>query len=359
MLQQLWTWFWSMVAAFLRLFTGSANSVWFEASKVGVNVDTTEGGGSGGGGSKSGSLGEGAFSTVYRATDLSDRSKSYAVKKMFIQSPEFERALYQEIDSFKRFRHPNILKLIDSQVEVKDGVKVAYLLFPLMNRGSLRDELNRTVLAGGGLGGTARLLQILGDFGSIVAAFNVLHTHSPPYVHQDIKPENILLTDDGRPLLTDFGSVRPAEINVTNRAQALAVADEAASFCTVSYRAPELFDPPKGCKLDTRTDVWGLGCLLFAWWFGLSPWECEFVGAGSGVRVADCSYSRVLSKMPRPIKASREDAVVLDLCEWVLEKDFSVRPFTADIANRVSEALDAAAASDLRDPSSGGVSSIV
>jgi serine/threonine kinase 16 len=166
-------------------------------------------------------------------------------------------------------------------------------------------------------------------------------------VHQDIKPENILISDEGKPLLTDFGSVRLAEIAVTNRAQALAVADEAASFCTVSYRAPELFDPPKGCKLDTRTDVWGLGCLLFAWWFGLSPWECEFSENGR-VRVVDCSHSRVLSKMPRPIKPTKEDAVILDNCEWILEKNFTVRVFTADIIKRLQESLETYAVKDLR-----------
>jgi len=341
--QKIWSWLQQVWAFLLQLIFGAAagGGVSFQQSGIIVDLADTA--------SKSGSLGEGAFSTVYRATDRSDRTKNWAVKKMFIQSPEFERALYQEIDSFQRFRHANILKLVDSQVEVKDGVKIAYLLFPLMKRGSLRDELNRTVLGGGTTerGGSGRLLQVLNDFSAIASAFNVLHSHSPPHVHQDVKPENILIADDGKPLLTDFGSVRLAEINVTNRAQALAVVDEAASFCTVSYRAPELFDPPKGSKLDTRTDVWGMGCLLFAWWFGLSPFECEFTDAG-GVRVTDCSHSRVLSKMPRPNKPSREDAVVLELCEWILEKNPAVRVFTSDVLVRLKDVIVSVADKDLR-----------
>jgi len=215
----------------------------------------------------------------------------------------------------------------------------------------------------------SRLVSTLTQYLKICNAFNMLHTHTPAaYVHQDVKPENILISapsctsytdstgraraqyssfsssspspsssyvdnmnnssdssahgmmmmadDDveggtfsgnsngnsssssggsgtdkwygghGEPLLTDFGSVRLADVSITSRTDSLRVADEAAQFCTVSYRAPELFDPPKGSTLDTRTDVWGLGCLLFCMWFGYSPYECTFMQGV--IKVADC-----------------------------------------------------------------------
>lgn len=341
LLQQLWSYIQAFITFIMKCF-GRGNSIYFENSRISVNLDTGDVGGSD---SKAGSLGEGAFSTVYRATDATDRSRQYAVKKMFIQSPESERSLTQEIDSFQRFRHPHVLKLTDSLIQNKDGLKIAYLLFPLCKRGSLRDELNRTTLVGSGARqqGAFGLLGTLSSFSGIVSAFNVLHTHAPPYVHQDIKPENILFTEDGRPLLCDFGSVRLADISITNRAQALAVADEAATFCTVSFRAPELFDPPRGGKLDTRTDVWAIGCLLFAWWFGYSPFECEFTEnvthGGCGVRVTDCSHSRVLSRMPRPSRPTPEDSVILDFAEWVLVKDHRIRVYTSDVESRLQEVL--------------------
>jgi serine/threonine kinase 16 len=64
--------------------------------------------------------------------------------------------------------------------------------------------------------------------------------------------QNILIADDGTPLLTDLGSARLANVHINNRSQALKVADEASQFCTISYRAPELFDPQTGTFLDSR-----------------------------------------------------------------------------------------------------------
>jgi len=118
------------------------------------------------------------------------------------------------------------------------------------------------------------------------------------------------------------------------------VADEASRLCTVSYRAPELFDPPTNSRLDCRSDVWSLGCLLFAWRFGYSPFECSFSEQGT-VRVTECSYSRVLSKLPRNPKADGDDIIIEDICEWILQKDFSKRPFATDVITHVMDKLEA------------------
>ena len=116
------------------------------------------------------------------------------------------------------------------------------------------------------------------------------------------------------------------------------------------FRAPELFDPPRGGRassLDCRTDVWALGCLLFAWWHGYSPFECMFVesaassksGSSCSVIVTECSHSRVLSRPPRKKKGSSDDDIISDLSEWMLEKDFTVRPHCSDVLTRVQHVL--------------------
>jgi serine/threonine kinase 16 len=148
----------------------------------------------------------------------------------------------------------------------------------------------------------------------------------------------VLINDNGRPILTDFGSVRKAFQKIETRNDILRVTDEAAQFCTASYRSPELFDPPKGINLDTRTDVWSLGCLLYAWWFGYSPFESQFVG--DKIKVVPCSILRVLSRISWKSNPTAEDALVLELCEWILEKEITKRPFVTDVIDRVQLALD-------------------
>jgi serine/threonine kinase 16 len=63
---------------------------------------------------------------------------------------------------------------------------------------------------------------------------------------------------------------------VTSRSEALLLQDKATQYSTVSTRAPELFDVASDAVLDTRTDVWSLGTLLYTLAYGYSPFECEF-----------------------------------------------------------------------------------
>ena len=101
-------------------------------------------------------LGEGGFSTVYRANNCYSNSRvgsgsscqqrSYALKKVLIQDEETNRSIQteKEKNSFNQFKHSNILQLIDSfeYMNPERRIRVVYLLFPLMRRGSLRDCLN-------------------------------------------------------------------------------------------------------------------------------------------------------------------------------------------------------------------------
>ncbi|KAL2041288.1 hypothetical protein N7G274_005670 [Stereocaulon virgatum] len=106
------------------------------------------------------------------------------------------------------------------------------------------------------------------------------------YAHRDIKPGNIMIADDGKtPILMDLGSLAPSPTPITSRSLALAVQDTAAEHSTMPYRAPELFDVKTGSVIDTKVDIWSLGCTLYACLTGKSPFEARSEETGGSLSI--------------------------------------------------------------------------
>lgn len=83
-----------------------------------------------------------------------------------------------------------------------------------------------------------------------------------------------MIDDSGStPILMDLGSVASSPIPVTSQSIALQIQDTAAEQSTMPYRAPELFDVHTGTVVDTKVDIWSLGCTLFTCLVGKSPFE--------------------------------------------------------------------------------------
>ncbi|KIX02735.1 uncharacterized protein Z518_08677 [Rhinocladiella mackenziei CBS 650.93] len=109
---------------------------------------------------------------------------------------------------------------------------------------------------------------------------------SSAYAHRDIKPGNIMIDDDGRtPILMDLGSLAPSPTPITSRSLAIAVQDTAAEHSTMPYRAPELFDVKTGSVIDTKVDIWSLGCTMYACLVGKSPFEARSDETGGSLSI--------------------------------------------------------------------------
>jgi len=248
--------------------------------------------------------------------------------------------------------------------------KVSYMLFPLI-QSSLREEITRRNLLSVDKSVTKHPFtsrEIIQLFIGILDA--VQEMHSRGYAHRDVKLENVLLDDISslpssrsrgfsnsssstgsstnlRPVLMDFGSaVGPLHVPIKTRSQLMTLVDDAATNCTVSYRAPELFEGGAMYGEEdidlSKADVWSLGCLLFALMFGASPFECELRGEET-IRIVDCSYLRILGNVPKPLPGTKMSKwyapELMDLTTWILNKDRFQRPKLDEVQSRVEELL--------------------
>jgi serine/threonine kinase 16 len=145
----------------------------------------------------------------------------------------------------------------------------------------------------------------------------------------------------------DFGSAfGPLHVPIKSRSQLMTLVDDAATNCTVSYRAPELFEGGAMHGEEdidlSKADVWSLGCLLFAIMFGASPFECELRGEET-IRIVDCSYLRILGNVPKPLPGTKMSKwyapELMDLTTWILNKDRFQRPKLDEVKSRVEELL--------------------
>lgn len=85
-----------------------------------------------------------------------------------------------------------------------------------------------------------------------------------------------MITDSGSsPILMDLGSIAPSPLPITSHSLAIQTQDTAAEHSTMPYRAPELFDVQTGTVIDTKVDIWSLGCTLYACLVGKSPFEAR------------------------------------------------------------------------------------
>lgn len=100
------------------------------------------------------------------------------------------------------------------------------------------------------------------------------YIHESNLAHRDLKPQNILISDDGyTAVLTDFGSMtdRLIEINTSRKSQE--ISDWAAQNCSMYYKAPELFMPRVGQTINEKADIWSLGCILFSIMYNKGPFD--------------------------------------------------------------------------------------
>ncbi len=198
------------------------------------------------------------------------------------------------------------------------------LLFPMCNQGSIWSVIeNSTASSPWPFSEKQALQMVLG------IAKGLLAIHNIGWSHRDMKPHNVLLSDEGVPYLTDFGSIATARVAVTNRSQALNLEEEAASKTSAAYRPPELTTVNYPSKVDERVDIWGLGCSMFCIAFGRSPFELPKEGI-SRLAILNGKFS-----FP-PNNRRRDKVFGSAFCQLVsdmLNVNSDLRPFASQVIN--------------------------
>lgn len=197
-------------------------------------------------------IGTGSFAQVFKATHKKTE-RIYALKiidKSRVPSVEQMNHIKNEINILSSIYNQHIVKLL-SHFEDSNSI---YLLMPYLSNGQLYTEIQKLKHLD-----ETTTAQLALD---IIDAVQYLHSLEPKVLHRDIKTENILLDDNKRALLTDFGT-----------GTYLNKGENRKTYCgSPEYLAPEIV---KGNEYDERVDIWAIGILIFEMLSGTTPFKAD------------------------------------------------------------------------------------
>ncbi|CAM5736713.1 non-specific serine/threonine protein kinase OS=Streptomyces tendae OX=1932 GN=pknB PE=4 SV=1 [Streptomyces tendae] len=240
----------------------------------------------------------GGMATVYRAVDTRlDRVLALKVMHPTLATDAtFVERFIREAKSVARLDHPNVVQVFDQGAE---GAYV-YLAMEYIAGCTLRDVLRER--------GALRPRAALDILEPVLAALGAAHRAG--FVHRDMKPENVLIGDDGRVKVADFGLVRAVDTVTSITGSVLG---------TVSYLAPEQIESGTA---DPRVDVYACGVVLHEMLTGAKPHD--------GDSPAVVLYKHLHEDVPPPSAAVPDMAYELDeLVAAATARNPEIRPHDA------------------------------
>ncbi len=201
-----------------------------------------------------GVVGRGGMAEVYRARDLR-LDRVVAIKTLrtdLARDQTFQARFRREAQSAASLNNPSIVAVYDTGEDMSTGVPVPFIVMEYVDGKTVRELLNDG----------HRLLpeRILEIISGVLRALE--YSHQAGIVHRDIKPGNVMVTRNGDVKVMDFGIARAmsdAQATMTQTAQVIG---------TAQYLSPE---QARGERVDTRSDLYSTGCLMYELLVGRPP----------------------------------------------------------------------------------------
>ena len=199
-------------------------------------------------------IARGGMAAVWQAQDTL-LERAVALKLLhphFADDPEFLERFRREARAAASLSHPNIVSVYDVG---EDGqTRTPFIVMELVDGESLKDRIRRAAPLPD---------QDVREIGAAIATA-LEYAHRRGIIHRDVKPQNVLLGEDGRPRLTDFGIAQALASSGLTRTGAV--------MGSVHYLAPELI---RGRPATPASDVYGLGAVLYEMATGRVPFSGE------------------------------------------------------------------------------------
>ena len=240
-------------------------------------------------------IGVGGMANVYKATDIIE-DKIVAVKILkdeYLSNDEFLRRFRNESKAIAVLSHPNIVKIFD--VSLGDGIQ--YIVMEYVDGLTLKEYIEQQHVL--------RWKEAVHFTVQILRALQ--HAHDKGIVHRDIKPQNIMLLQDGTIKVMDFGIARFA------RDDGRTVTDKAIG--SVHYISPE---QARGDVTDEKSDIYSVGVMLFEMLTGKLPFDAD-----SAVSIA-LMQMQAIPKMPRQLNETIPEGLE-EITVRAMQKDPSQR----------------------------------
>jgi len=260
-------------------------------------------------------LGKGAMGMVYLARDTM-LERDVALKVMvagIADDPELKARFEREARAVAKMTHPNVVMVFD--LGYHEGQP--FIAMELLKGDDLQKAMRQPPPMG-----LDRKVAIM-----IHVLAGLAHAHKAGIIHRDIKPANIFIADDGKVKIMDFGVARLTTASMTGTGSIVGTAD---------YMSPEQV---KGAKVDGRSDVFSVGCMLFELLTGRRPFRAENLMA---------IFYRITHEEPdyTTIPEGAEYAALLPLLKKSLSKNLDNRYQSAyEFAIELKEYLKANATS--------------